>query len=246
MNDTIVNDLNQGIQTVLDTVSKALPGDTAAQVVAKFDWQYIAILVGIMLFTGLLGGLANYLNDDNEGRDVWKSLVLGVVATISIPLFLKIVDSSLIAGGKIDDYSLLVFAGFCILAAYYSAKFLEGLSNRILQDLQKKVEETDQKASQAAEKTDFLVETQMSNPAEEGEAERAKSVDYENLAGAAEMGPREKVEAAFGNHLHTLDSLVEKTGMSTDEVQKQLETLLKAGKVRRIEHRGAEVFGRVG
>ncbi|MBK8045241.1 MAG: hypothetical protein IPK21_22890 [Haliscomenobacter sp.] len=112
-------------QQLQDSLAQGLkPAIEAAK--DGIDWNYVAILAGIMLFTGILGGLANSLNTKKEERDYLRSVLLGLVATLTIPLFLKIVDSNLIANsGELDNYSFFVFAGFCVLAAFYAINFLK-------------------------------------------------------------------------------------------------------------------------
>ena len=240
-------------QQLQDSLAQGLkPAIEAAK--DGIDWNYVAILAGIMLFTGILGGLANSLNTKKEERDYLRSVLLGLVATLTIPLFLKIVDSNLIANsGELDNYSFFVFAGFCVLAAFYAINFLEGLSTRVLQDLKKKVEKTDQKLAetddklqQTTEKTDLVVDGQLAASAEEAkEKGGARSVDHEALSGE-KRSPRATLEAAFGKNLETVETLAQKAGLAEDEVQKLLEEMVREKLVRKSLHRGKEVFGRVG
>lgn len=247
---------NTVIQAAMDTATKASEATSTTQkalVEGGIDWQYVSILAIIMLATGVIGGLANSLNTRKEERDYPRSVLLGVVATLTIPLFLNIVDSKIIAeDGILNNYSILVFAGFCVLAAFYANNFLEGLSSRVLQDLKKKVEKTDQKLSETdeklretAQKTDLVVDTQIaaSQSADGKKGIARKSGDFSVLAG--EGSSLAKLEAAFGTNLETLDTLIEKTGLSKEEVQKNLEELIKEGLVRQSTHRGQAVFGRV-
>lgn len=222
--------------------------------------NYIALMAGVMLLTGVLGGIANYLNSKPEERHFWKSMVMGTIATITIPLFLKIVDSNLISGTNIDPYSILVFAGFCVLAAFYSAKFLEGLSGRILQSLQQKVEEnaqklsetaakvdqTDQKVTETAEKADMMMDIQLPAAPEvaESEAEARRGFLLSETSDIPK-GPKTQILAAMGSSLETLETLHGKTGLSPEDLQKALDELVKEGKVRKVVHRGIHVFGKI-
>ncbi len=223
--------------------------------------SYIALMAVVMLLTGVLGGIANYLNSKPEERHFWKSMVMGAIATITIPLFLKIVDSNLISGTSIDPYSILVFAGFCVLAAFYSAKFLEGLSGRILQNLQQKVEEnaqkltetaakveqTDQKVTETAEKADMMMDIQLPVVPAAAEAEEAEVSRGFLIPETSEIpkGPKPRILAAMGSTLETLETLYGKTGLSQEDLQKALDELIKEGKVRKVVHRGINVFGKI-
>ena len=215
----------------------------------SMDGNHFTVFIAIILLMGILGGLANFLNSKKEEKSFWRSVVMGLVAAFSIPLFLKIVDSSLISGTSINYHSYLVFAGFCILAAFYSGRFLEGLSGRVLQSLQEKVEENSTKLETTTEKTNLLVETELSgsnkeDPTNEKDNSTAESrgIDYSQLS------PAGKLEAAFTasrNNLQNMGSLEKKTGLSQEEIQKELEEMIKAGKVKQIMHNKEKVFGMV-
>lgn len=257
LRDQILQDTN-----LLDSLAQIIRSSDANAGKINLGTNYFILMAGVMLLTGILGGIANYLNSKPEERHFWKSMVMGAIATITIPLFLKIVDSNLISGTAIDPYSILVFAGFCVLAAFYSAKFLEGLSGRILQNLQQKVEEnaqklsetaakveqTDQKVTETAEKTDMMMDVQVPAIPEVAEAEaEAETSRGFLLPEPAEISqnPKSRTSAAMSGTLETFDSLRSKTGLSQDELQKALDELVKEGKVRRVVHRGKDVFGKI-
>jgi hypothetical protein len=244
----LVDSLVQIVQSSGRTAGAADPGAS-----------YIALMAGVMLLTGALGGYANYLNAKPEERHFWKSMVMGAIATITIPLFLKIVDSNLISDGVIDPYSILVFAGFCVLAAFYSAKFLEGLSGRILQNLQQKVEEnaqklnetaakveqTDQKVIETAEKADMMMDIQLPAAPEMAESEpSARGGLFLPEASEIPKGPKTQIIAAMGNNLQTLETLHGKTGLSQEDLQKALDEMITEGKIRKVVHRGVTIFGK--
>ena len=119
----------------------------------------VIVLASVMLLTGSIGGLANYLlaqKDDPPGRNIWRSWLLGIVAALLVPLFLQLISSDLIP--KISSmtqdtpvpFAVFVFAGFCLLAAVFSKSFLQTLSARVLQE----VKEAKQEAKQANEKVE--------------------------------------------------------------------------------------------
>ena len=118
--------------------------------------MYIAILVGIIIGAGLLGGAANYHMEKANGSGFLKSLLLGLTAAATVPLFLKTVSSNLMSDClKNEDLSLyLVFFGFCTVAALFSSKFLQSLADKLLQE----VKEVKQKQEELAETTEVLVE----------------------------------------------------------------------------------------
>jgi|GEM_PF-1943754 hypothetical protein len=261
---TIVLDLRDAIlrdSNLLDSLVQIVGASDRIAGKMNPGTSYIALMAVVMLLTGVLGGIANYLNSKPEERHFWKSMVMGAIATITIPLFLKIVDSNLISGTSIDPYSILVFAGFCVLAAFYSAKFLEGLSGRILQNLQQKVEEnaqkltetaakveqTDQKVTETAEKADMMMDIQLPVVPAAAEAEEAEVSRGFLIPETSEIpkGPKPRILAAMGSTLETLETLYGKTGLSQEDLQKALDELIKEGKVRKVVHRGINVFGKI-
>lgn len=109
----------------------------------------VYIVIGIILVTGLLGGYGGYLMEpaaDPPGepprKALIRSLLLGVIAALTVPLFLSLTKSGLMgnifAPARIpprppafEDY--LVFAGLCVIAAVSARRFLSSVTDRVLQ-----------------------------------------------------------------------------------------------------------------
>ena len=121
---------------------------------ATLNLSHIGILLLIILISGILGGLANYFLDRTErnwnGYDVLKSALLGIVASATIPLFLKIVSSSLMKDAETNPLEYFVFCGFCLIAAAFSTRFLQGIGERVLQEL-KEVKKSNAELKEATE-----------------------------------------------------------------------------------------------
>ncbi|MDX2072562.1 MAG: YEATS-associated helix-containing protein [Haliscomenobacter sp.] len=202
------------------------------------------IFLTIIILMGLLGGLANYLNSKKEERHFWRSAIMGIVAAFTIPLFLNVVDSNLIAE-EVNLRGYLVFSGFCVLAAFYAGKFLEGLSTQVLQNLQKKVEETSNKADEAAIKANLLAEAQLVENQDKESDTGSKGVNYDELTSESDSSPQAKIEAAFkasSRNVQTLESLMKKTELSAEEVQKELDAMVKSGKVGEAPHKNGKIY----
>lgn len=120
----------------------------------------IEILVGIIVAAGFLGGAANYYMEQANGAGFWKSVLLGLTASATVPLFLKTVSSNLMTDCLNGDaISHFVFFGFCTVAAIFSSKFLQSLGDKLLQEMK----EVKQKQEELSETTDVLV-SQNSDP----------------------------------------------------------------------------------
>ena len=124
------------------------------------------ILVSIIAAAGLLGGTANYYMEQANGAGFRKSVLLGLTASATVPLFLKTVSSNLMAECLAGDViAHFVFFGFCTIAAIFSSKFLQSLGDKLLQEMK----EVKQKQEELTETTDVLV-SQNSDPSEESAA----------------------------------------------------------------------------
>jgi hypothetical protein len=99
--------------------------------------NYMLLLFGIMLFAGLLGGIANYFLSDRGGafsaKGLFKYGVLGIVASLTVPLFLNMISSDLLAMARTRPIDLFVFGGFCLLFVLFSRRAVEGISARLRQ-----------------------------------------------------------------------------------------------------------------
>ena len=77
---------------------------------------HMLLILGIMILAGLLGGAANYFLADRAGENArhgWqKYLVLGVVAALTVPLFLNMISSTLLEGARTKPVDFYAFAGF--------------------------------------------------------------------------------------------------------------------------------------
>jgi hypothetical protein len=99
---------------------------------------HLLILLCIMLVSGAFGGYLNYLNDfdtrtneQKNKKDKFKYILLGIGAAFLIPLFLKMISSNIISSSENLDY--LVFAGFCLVAAIFSHRFISTIGDKVLQ-----------------------------------------------------------------------------------------------------------------
>jgi hypothetical protein len=96
-------------------------------------------VVMLMLLAGIMGGVVNVtIRAEASDRKTWLwSIVAGIGAALLIPLFLRTVSSNLLTGVLSESPNMedmLVFFGFCLLAAISSKSFIRSLSDKVLQE----------------------------------------------------------------------------------------------------------------
>lgn len=93
-------------------------------------------IISIICLTGLLGGYGNFLGlsevEFEIGESLFyrsklqKSLIWGIIAAATVPLFLNVISSNLIdfERERISLKNYFIFGSFCLVAALFSEKFL--------------------------------------------------------------------------------------------------------------------------
>jgi hypothetical protein len=98
--------------------------------------SYMLTVFGIMLAAGVLAGLANFFLSDSEGtasaRELLKYLILGVVAALTVPLFLNMTSSNLLEFGRTRPNALFVFGGFCLIYVLLSRRIFESIVHKLM------------------------------------------------------------------------------------------------------------------
>lgn len=115
---------------------------TAAYQVASpsgaLDGHMLLILIIIMV-AGILGGAANYFLADRQGEpaasDWLKYPLLGVVAALTVPLFLNMISSTLLEGARTKPVDFFAFAGFCLIYVVTSRRLFENIAQRLIVQL---------------------------------------------------------------------------------------------------------------
>jgi len=96
--------------------------------------SYLFVILLIMIAAGILGGVANYFLSDRQKdstRSDWaKYIVLGVIAALTVPLFLNMISSNLLEAARTRPVDFFVFAGFCLIYVVASRRVLENVASR--------------------------------------------------------------------------------------------------------------------
>lgn len=98
--------------------------------------SYMLMVLLIMVAAGVLGGIANYFLSDRQGdggrRDWGKFLTLGVIAALTVPLFLNMISSNLLEAARTRPVDFFVFAGFCLIYVVASRRVFENVANKLV------------------------------------------------------------------------------------------------------------------
>lgn len=108
---------------------------------------HLIALVFIMIAFGAFGGFLNYLHNfdtaENEQKNKlvkYKYVFLGIGSAFLVPVFLKMIASDLtkVSGtNNFDNNCYLIFAGFCLIAAIFSRRFITTIGEKILEKAEK-------------------------------------------------------------------------------------------------------------
>lgn len=100
---------------------------------------HMLLILFIMLVAGILGGAANYFLADRHGeparRDWLKYPILGVVAALTVPLFLNMISSTLLEGARTKPVDFFAFGGFCLIYVVACRRLMENVVQRLLGQL---------------------------------------------------------------------------------------------------------------
>jgi DNA-binding transcriptional ArsR family regulator len=201
---------------------------TAMQVTAPsgaLDGHMLLILA-IMICAGILGGLANFFLADRQGppnRHDWiKYPVLGVVAALTVPLFLNMISSTLLEGARTKPVDFYTFAGFCLIYVVASRRLLENVAQRLMGQLDHVKRELGQiKQHQQSEPVILASREEPVRAVEEKEEPREvlSYNDVEILRALAEES------FVYGN----LAAICDRTGLARDFVSQRLTVMKNMG-----------------
>jgi DNA-binding MarR family transcriptional regulator len=95
----------------------------------SYSGTFLILVLGIMVISGILAGLTSYFFDENQKSRVLQSIIgrclLGIAAALTVPLFLNIISSNLLATAQKNPMNLLVFNGICLIFAFALCRFKE-------------------------------------------------------------------------------------------------------------------------
>ena len=213
---------------------------------------YVVVLLAIMVATGLVGGVVNYLMSlDDEDRKATgtgsgepgtfedprllrRSLITGVAAAFIVPLFLRLssggtddlITNVLKADSKQRAADLFVIAAFCLVAAISARSFIQTVSERVLQQ----AKDASRRAQEAQKEVAELREEGTEGELDEAAAAQAGT----GSGGPALAGERKALLTAINDSSFTRRStggLAAETKIGRQRAQEELEAMVEEGLV---------------
>jgi len=93
----------------------------------SYSGIFLIQVLAIMVISGILAGLTSYFFSENQKPWVWQTVLarclLGIAAALTVPLFLNIISSNLLAAAQKNPINLLVFNGICLIFAFVLCRF---------------------------------------------------------------------------------------------------------------------------
>jgi hypothetical protein len=211
---------------------------------------YMWTLIAVMLLSGSFGGLINFfltIKNDPENASVLKSVTIGVGASFLVPLFLNMISSNLIDtikgtnGAPADHSKILVFAGFCLIAAISSSAFIQTLSDRILNEAKAARKQAAEAKAEAVRATDQVAEVQATvEPIIDRQTEPEPVAEAVAIAASTEVVSEKerKILEAFARSRfthRTVNGLSVDTGLGSRELESLLPELAARGFVDKLQ-----------
>ena len=188
-----------------------------------FSNSFMFLILVIMIGSGILGGLVNFFLSENHKPPVWKALLgyclLGIVAALTVPLFLNMISSNLLTVAQKKPVNLFIFNGICLLFAVFSCRLKENIYNKRFQGTGN-INKNHINADPA--ETDYDLEI----------GSRKVSKDRLRRAGISESELKILQVMGRGNHVHqSLVGLLKDPELAKEQVNETLSSAMAKGLV---------------
>jgi len=183
---------------------------------------HMLLILAIMVCAGILGGIANYFLADRHGesgrRDWLKYPLLGIVAALTVPLFLNMISSTLLEGARTRPVDFFTFAGFCLIYVVAARRLLENVAQRLSGQLDQVRREVGHLQQQKQ------AEQRLPGPREASEvkAEPREVLSYNDVEILRALSEEAFV---YGN----LAALCERTGLAREFISQRLTVMKTLG-----------------
>jgi DNA-binding transcriptional ArsR family regulator len=147
-------------------------------------------------------------------------LIFGIVAALTVPLFLNMISSTLLEGARTKPVDFFAFAGFCLIYVVSSRRFVENVAQRLMGQIDQVKREVGHLKQQKRDEPVVMPAKIESEPVKPVEPEPKEVLSYNDVEIL-----RALVEESFvyGN----LAAICERTGLNRDFISQRL-TIMKA------------------
>jgi|GEM_PF-2043548 len=192
-------------------------------------------LLFIILACGIIGGIGNTLRENCiERKLLLKNIVLGIIASLTVPLFLQLVSSEIIK--KIvtenDKSHYLVFAGFCVIASFSAISFLTSISGRVLQTMKEEIKNLKNENETIKTNTERIDNNLNTIAINEG----SKNIDQSDLDKIVTPETIEIMNSIqnAGKNFRPLEIIKEEVNLDNKEIEKKVNILVEKNLVKEV------------
>lgn len=187
---------------------------------------HMLLILAIMVVAGILGGAANYFLADRHGeparRDWLKYPVFGVVAALTVPLFLNMISSTLLEGARTKPIDFYVFAGFCLIYVVASRRLFENMVQLLMGQIDQVRRDVGQIKQQRRDEPIMAVPRQEAEPVKALEPDPKEVLSYNDVEILRALSEESFV---YGN----LAAICDSTGLARDFVSQRLTVMKTLG-----------------
>jgi tRNA G26 N,N-dimethylase Trm1 len=190
-------------------------------------------VVLIIVSAGVLGGITNFFliytteSITNDIRSIFfKSVLMGLCASFTVPLFLKVLSSSILDVTHMDSNNYFILAGLCVIASFFSKRFLEDLYSR-LNKVEKTANEAKAQANDVEQKTQEIDD--IDKVLDKISAEVISKYDHTQEPDKIKEVAKAVLKSSYS--YRTVHGIAEDAKISDEQVKTILELIKKAGYV---------------
>lgn len=187
---------------------------------------HMLLILAIMVVAGILGGAANYFLADRQGeparRDWLKYPVFGVVAALTVPLFLNMISSTLLEGARTKPIDFYVFAGFCLIYVVASRRLFENMVQLLLGQIEQVRRDVGQIKQQRRDEPIMAAARSETEPVKAAEPDPKEVLSYNDVEILRALSEESFV---YGN----LAAICDSTGLARDFVSQRLAVMKALG-----------------
>jgi len=190
----------------------------------SYSSTLLILILGIMVISGILAGLTNYFFSENQKprglQAILGRCLLGIAAASTVPLFLNIISSNLLATAQKNPINLLVFNGICLIFAFVSCRFKEIIFVKQSQKTEKDEKDEKDNTIIIPIKTEYGLETSQREFVREKTNRTGLSVSELKILGSI----------ANKKHAHTsLVNLLKDPELINEKINETLSSLMAKG-----------------